>query len=686
MVRELEDPVGVDGFDVLAGSPVQRSLQIRLEPAQDGLADLVVRERAPVRLLVHPDDVPPARFGQRDGHGRRAQTGEINRQADIELLAQHGAGRQERHRVGPEEVEAAPEEECRLLRGLHRAHFLVADDPLTAAVLESARLDHAAQHRRGHERAPFRQTSGGIQRDRRQAPGHRLAERPHVAVGERRQGVDRQGRQGPERVAGPNLLGSEGDHDQERAGMTTAELAPPAQESNRQRVAPLAVVEEDDRGPRRGAEPAEQGEDRVDAARFAERFGADHAVITHDGEKAGERGRDRCTAVAHRVEQARQQVVVARGQNRFHDTAEELERTRCGLVHSLAAKDPGSETRGFDCELVEQPRLAPARLRLDDHEPGPAAHHRLEPMPQRRHLVGSPDERGLAQRQVPVVHARGELRLDDAAVELGCDGGEVEPDRPRGLVPLVGVLAEQSLDDLVEGAGDIGSDAPHPRRPRADVVMQDLAHRRAGGGWPACHRLEQQDTEGVEVGSLVDRRVEEARRFGSQIAHRAHQLVANGGAEQGAVGEPEVDQLGALGTGLHGDDDVGRLHVAMQHAGLVRGLQCRGDIHADPEDRAHGQLVEQERAQRGALVVRLHDAEQVAVLAARDHRPHRRGSEHLEDLGLVLEPEANRCRRRVGSDQLDDDGRAIGARPPEMGLDPAPSLEQAVQDIAPIQD
>ena len=102
------------------------------------------------------------------------------------------------------------------------------------------------------------------------------------------------------------------------------------------------------------------------------------------------------------------------------------------------------------------------------------------------------------------------------------------------------------------------------------------------GGVPVRHSNSRMPTAYRSERSSGCRR-EQTGRLGREVAHGADQVFADGLVEVRAAGEAEVDQGHGLDRVGASDDDVGRLHVAMDDARVVRHVQRPGDVDADPE-------------------------------------------------------------------------------------------------------
>jgi hypothetical protein len=112
--------------------------------------------------------------------------------------------------------------------------------------------------------------------------------------------------------------------------------------------------------------------------------------------------------------------------------------------------------------------------------------------------------------------------------------------------------------------------------------------------------LVKDDTEGEDVGARVQ--VFAPRLFRGHVGHRAHRRAGTGqgilhvlrlGVRAGdgravfqQLGETEVEDLGVA---ARGDEDVGRLDVAVDDTAGVRGVQRIGDLDGQV-DQATGRL------------------------------------------------------------------------------------------------
>ena len=276
----------------------------------------------------------------------------------------------------------------------------------------------------------------------------------------------------------------------------------------------------------------------------------------------------------------------------------------------------------------------------------------------------------------PVVQADDDRRVGHAPGEGVDDLVEVGEDGAGRLVPLVGVLAQQPLDDGVDGPGDVDAERAQLRRWRVEVLAQDLADVGPLERGPTGQALEEQDAHRVEVGALVGGRVEGPGRLGREVAGGADRLVADVGVQPGAAGEAEVDQDRPLDGILVVDDHVGGLDVAVQHVAVVGHLQGVEDVGTDPQGGRHrDRAVAEAVAQAAAGDEGLDEVHVVAVLPHRDEGSGAEALQPAEHTGLVLQAQPGRLRHLGRQDGLDDHLVALLEVHADMGRDPQAALQ-----------
>ncbi len=129
--------------------------------------------------------------------------------------------------------------------------------------------------------------------------------------------------------------------------------------------------------------------------------------------------------------------------------------------------------------------------------------------------------------------------------------------------------------DAVQGPAPVGVDpVGRLRDVLVHVGVRHLDRRVAGVRLLAGEHLEQHDAGRVDVGAGVG--VAVLDQLGRQVRHRADEQALGGGGRLGGdrAGQPEVGHLQQTPAG---DQDVLRLHVAVDQACVVRGAQRRQD-------------------------------------------------------------------------------------------------------------
>ena len=271
-----------------------------------------------------------------------------------------------------------------------------------------------------------------------------------------------------------------------------------------------------------------------------------------------------------------------------------------------------------------------------------------------------------------------EAVLDQAAHLLGA------------LEPVVRVLGEGAHDQAVQlrrrRVGDLGG----RDRLVLDVLVDHRERRLAGERGPQRQQLVEEAAGGVEVRAVVDGLAERLLR--GEVLGGAHHHAGlrhrRLGAVQGA-GDAEVHDLDGAGVG---DDDVGRLDVAVDDAVLVAVGERLQDTGDDDERllRAGRLRVDQQVADGVALDDLHHDVGDGAVadpvLARVVDRDHRVVVEARDRLRLTREARlGDGVLRQVRAEQLHSDGPA---EPDVLGREdlrhtaPAESARQPVTAVA----
>jgi hypothetical protein len=467
-------------------------------------------------------------------------------------------------------------------------------------------------------------------------------------------------------VIGLDLLGAEGHHEQHvhrPGGVPLTTLLPVGEQLEGQIVGPLAVVEKHHGRAPGGTQRFGQRHQRRHAARLRELLGAERDAGRHvqDRAQAREVGADRAGPIADAG--ADRGAERGLGGHRRRDLAdhagEHLKRRLRRLVESLASQDPAAVLGAAPRQLGQEPALAPARLRLEQHERAASLASLLERGRERVELLPATDEGRLRQRAAPVTRAGHEPRLAHTALERGGDLVEVGERGRRRLVAVARILSEQALDDVVEHGRYVTPETAELGRRRGEVQAQELAHAVGLEGRAAGQAFEEQRAGGVEIRPRVDAALERAGLLGRHVAQRAGRQRACRLIEVRAPGEAEVDQERAAEPAPIVDDDIGGLHVAVQHAVLVHVLKRGQDVPADDERVGHCKRAGLETlGQREALHERCDQIELAGVTPGVDQRREPGARDLSKDERFVREPLANARGDLSECGRLDDDAPA----------------------------
>ena len=327
--------------------------------------------------------------------------------------------------VGREQLEAPLQDQRGAPRGLHVGHRPRVDLPALAAGAQGTGLDHAPEHRRGHEGAAVGQPHHRAPRPRRGNGPAIDSQSASMSAAMKGRSVDDRGRiDRAQGVARGHLLGAERGHDDQPA-VRVGRLAvqPAVQQLERHGIGPLAVVQEDRGrhgvpgrarraagGVRRCSSPRRTAPDRARWGPPARPRppGPGARPPPHPPGRRGDRGgRPR-------------RPVRRRGRWRRCPSAipSSIWNGR-GAAWSTPWPRRTSTSRcvAWTAQLVEQAGLAGARLGLHQDEAPGRAGRPLQHLHQLRQLVGPADERRLGQHVAEVALARRDGWLDEPGLE-----------------------------------------------------------------------------------------------------------------------------------------------------------------------------------------------------------------------------------------------------------------------------
>ena len=175
------------------------------------------------------------------------------------------------------------------------------------------------------------------------------------------------------------------------------------------------------------------------------------------------------------------------------------------------------------------------------------------------------------------------LVVDGAGLQVG-------PQGRRRVVAVVGVGGERLHDDLVQPRRHRAQHGPRPLRRAVEAGGGDGEVVVAREGRAPAEHLVQHRAHGVDVGAGVDLAARDL--LGRQVLRRPDHAADGGEVGQvvlaagaGRLGDAEV---GHLQLPARGQQHVGRLHVPVDDAGLVRDVERLADRRRDGDASAVG--------------------------------------------------------------------------------------------------
>ena len=206
------------------------------------------------------------------------------------------------------------------------------------------------------------------------------------------------------------------------------------------------------------------------------------------------------------------------------------------------------------------------------------------------------------------------------------------------LRPLVRVLGHGPGENVVDRCGNALAALARARRRLLQVGVDDRDVGRPGERQGSGERLEEQAAERVDVRSSVD--LVAADLLGRDVVDGPHQAPVRGSRLGDALRQPEVREVCVLAAALLVEQDVGRLHVAVDEALRVRGVERVGDLRRDRHGplRRQRALATQERLEVGPVHVPHRDEEPALGLAGLVDRDDVRVVEARGEPGFLQHP------------------------------------------------
>jgi hypothetical protein len=249
------------------------------------------------------------------------------------------------------------------------------------------------------------------------------------------------------------------------------------------------------------------------------------------------------------------------------------------------------------------------------------------------------------------------------------------------------VLRESSLEHRVDRRGELRIPLARRRRRVVHVAPEDRDERVAAEGRRSGQALEQNAREPVLVGPRVDRLPGDllGRRIGG-CAREARGLVGAGRRTHGRQSKVgQIDVLGWIGVRINGDQEVGRLDVAVDETASMRGIERLRDSPKmrDGTRRLELPLVGEDPPQIGPLDVAHRDVEMLVRLTRLVDRDDVWMVEARRDLRLVEEPLAKALvLGQVGCEELESYPPAEARIEREIDVRRCATAEQSFDPVA----
>ena len=213
-------------------------------------------------------------------------------------------------------------------------------------------------------------------------------------------------------------------------------------------------------------------------------------------------------------------------------------------------------------------------------------------------------------------------------MEEGLHGGEGGPTRRRFLL-------EAAVHEGDQRGGQAGNRLAEARRPAVQMGLEEGGELLLRKGRPTGEKLPEEDSRRVDVGRRRGRPSLDDLR--SHVERRAEDH-ASGGEGHGAIVPPGQAEVAHLHGARLVDEDVGRLHVPVEHARSVH----RGESPADLLGPAQGRLeIGAPPLQKGFQALSpdpFHDEEGAVVVPARvEQADHVVVPDPLQNEGLLDE-------------------------------------------------
>ena len=225
-----------------------------------------------------------------------------------------------------------------------------------------------------------------------------------------------------------------------------------------------------------------------------------------------------------------------------------------------------------DANSVSKPCLAASRFALHEHQRSAARLRSPDLFVEVLQLAAAAHKRRLGQRGTTVVRADHAGRFVHARVQRGRDSRQVGQYGLGRLIAIPRSLAQQALDELVQGPWNFKAQTPQFGRTRGHVREQELARALAAEGGAARKTLEQYHARRIQIRRFRQVMVERAGLFGRLVAGRLQGVLVAGHQRRKAARQIKIHQDGFGQRRGRLDNHVGGAKVAVQHSAAWASL------------------------------------------------------------------------------------------------------------------
>ena len=247
------------------------------------------------------------------------------------------------------------------------------------------------------------------------------------------------------------------------------------------------------------------------------------------------------------------------------DAADHLKRALPDLLAALTAIHRHSFLGAVQRQFGQQAGFAASRFAFHENQRPAAGASSADLLVQLLQFAATAHERRFGQRRPTVVRPDHARRFALARLDRGGDVRQIGQHGFGRLIALVGIVAQESLDELVEGARDFESQASQLGDAPGHVLEEDRSHVLAVEGSAARKTLEQNRPHRIEIGGLGHAVVQRAGLFRRTILRRLDGFLVAEKIRRHAPRQVESHEHHSVRRPSLRNNDVGGANVAVKH-------------------------------------------------------------------------------------------------------------------------